>query len=153
MRNGNFWSGPQRYETEVVGESHYQQALDKLAGPKTDDGVRVECNASLVLEIGNKHDANAIRVDISKKTVGYLSRDDASDVRTELMDMGIKPGQSVVVKAVIAGGHTGENYGVWLDLPEPPDKPKPHKAKKTPKASTLPAETTKPRSKPWWKFW
>lgn len=105
------------FDQEVVGESHYQKALVRIAGRHTRDGRRVECPGVLYLEPDNPHDANAISVEIRGERVGYIPRGDAPDLRSELARLGIRNGERVGVDAVIIGGGTGQSYGVWLDIP------------------------------------
>lgn len=63
---------------EVVGESHYQEALERAAGGRTEDGpARVDQIAGLALEPTNPYDPNAVVVQIGGATVGYLNRSDA----------------------------------------------------------------------------
>lgn len=63
---------------EVVGESHYQDALERAAGGRTEDGpARVEQIAGLAPEPTNPYDPNAVVVQIGGATVGYLNRSDA----------------------------------------------------------------------------
>lgn len=52
------------YNFDIVGEASYQDALDQLAGGKTDAGVHVQKWATLVMEKNNPLDPNAVRVDI-----------------------------------------------------------------------------------------
>lgn len=104
------------YDVEVVGESHYQDALVRAAGPHTEEGRRVEVPAMLYLEPKNPNDPNAIRVEINKATVGYIPRDMAAEIRIALKEIGIKGGQRVGVDAMIIGGRIGQSYGVWLDI-------------------------------------
>lgn len=66
--------GPAEYEVEVVGESHYQPALEHLCGGRSRDSAEKYCKAVLVLEDSNRHDPQAVRVDIDGRTVGYLPR-------------------------------------------------------------------------------
>jgi hypothetical protein len=61
----------------VVGESFYQPALVAITGRREWKEVQQPCTAILVLEPGNPHDPNAVRVEIKKQLVGYLSRVDA----------------------------------------------------------------------------
>ncbi len=107
------------YPVEVVGESHYQDALEALCGGRTYDGVEKYCTASLVLEDSNPYDHNAVRVDISGRTVGYLSRDAAKAYRLRLKQSG-RLG-AVECPAVIRGGwDRGKNdkgsFGVRLEV-------------------------------------
>lgn len=63
---------------QVVGESHYQRALDQAAGGRTDDGPRHRDHvAVLIPEPANPLDPNAVMVQINAEVVGYLSREDA----------------------------------------------------------------------------
>lgn len=110
-------TGNGEYEFEIVGESHYQQALVRIAGSHTADGRRVKCSAALYLEPNNPHDRNAVRVEIDGATVGHVARDLAPIIRQELGALGISTGQRVGVDALILGGRTGQSYGVWLDIP------------------------------------
>jgi hypothetical protein len=62
----------------IVGESHYQATLERLAEGRTDRGpVRVEHVAGLIAEPSNPYDPNAVKVQIGGATVGYLTRSDA----------------------------------------------------------------------------
>jgi hypothetical protein len=81
--------GPQRVQVpifdarpgtrvEVVGESHYQDALARAAGGRTEDGpARVAQIAGLIAEPSNPYDSNAVMVQINGAVVGYLTRPDA----------------------------------------------------------------------------
>lgn len=91
------------FSTEVVGESHYQQALERICGGVTRDGVEKLATATLVLEDSNPHDKNAVRVDISGSTVGYLSRETAKSYRRRLIKEGISS-QTQQCPALIRGG-------------------------------------------------
>jgi hypothetical protein len=108
------------YRVEVVGESQYQDALEAICGGRTRDGAQNQVTATVVLEDSNPYDENAVRVDISGRTVGYLSRQAAKTYRRRLKQVGAS-GQSVECSAVIRGGwDRGRNdrghFGVWLDL-------------------------------------
>lgn len=106
-------------EYEIVGESHYQANLEKIAGPKTESGIEFACEVLLVCENSNKFDKNAVRVEVGGKTVGYLARDDAEIFREMLEEEGLK-GAKVTARAKITGGwrrDDGEgHYGISLDL-------------------------------------
>jgi len=100
------------FEIEVVGESHYLDALREIAGPGE---VRKECEARLWMEHDNPHDSKAVAVFIDGRQVGYLNRRDARRYRAQVEPQGNIVG---ICPAVIIGGGTGrENLGVWLDLP------------------------------------
>ncbi len=42
--------GAGTFEIEVVGESHYQAALERICGGRSEDGAEKHCRATLVLE-------------------------------------------------------------------------------------------------------
>lgn len=92
------------YDQPIVGESHYQPALRRLKSSKAKPFFR----ARLVREDSNPYDNQAVRVDIEGKTVGYLSREDARDWRTQ-------GGRSTCDAYLIDAGK-GTNIGVFLRL-------------------------------------
>lgn len=105
-------TGNARIHFEVVGESNYQHNISPLED--RDDLIAV-----LVPEKNNPYDKNAVRVEIDRKTVGYLSRDDAVSFRGKLKRKSMT-GQATKCKAYITGGHmkNGQkmSYGVELDF-------------------------------------
>ncbi len=106
-------------EYEIVGESFYQSALEKHAGPKTEEGANHRCIVLLVSEPNNKFDKNAVRVDIGSDTVGYLSKEDSLPFKKMLQDEGMS-GATVQAHAIINGGwknNKGEgHFGIVLDF-------------------------------------
>lgn len=56
------FSGPGDFKIEVVGESYYQDALERIAGRKTADSVEHPCIARLEPEPFNRHDKNAVAI-------------------------------------------------------------------------------------------
>ena len=117
--------GPGTFSIPIVGESHYQPALEAICGGRTPDGADVQVTAVLVLEESNSHDRKAVRVDIRDKTVGYLSGDDARRYRQALAQAG-HPRLRGRCQAEIHGGwdrgpSDRGNFGVWLDLPADED--------------------------------
>lgn len=114
------WPALGDYDFEVVGESHYQGALQSLAGDHGNRSPDKECQAVIIPEDNNRYDKNAIRIDIDGRTIGYLSRDDAPRFRRRLgaKKIGIQPTRC---NAMIVGGYlkkSGErtSYGVRLDI-------------------------------------
>jgi len=112
------------FETEVVGESYYQDALAEIAGPKTQAGVDLDVKARLVPEPDNPHDANAVAVYIQGRKVGHLPRDMAAEWVAILTRRG-DPQRIVEVDANITGGWRRERrdgsisegaFGVALDI-------------------------------------
>ena len=112
------------FETDVVGESYYQDALAEIAGPKTKAGVDLDVKARLVPEPDNPHDANAVAVYIQGRKVGHLPRDMAAEWVATLTRRG-DPRRIVEVDANITGGWRRErrdgkisegSFGVSLDI-------------------------------------
>lgn len=139
---------------EVVGESHYQEALEKICGGKTEDGHRRRVAAALVPESDNPHDENAIAVYIESSQIGYLSREDASRYRMLAEEMAQR-GEIGQVSALIAGGWRRSredqgSFGVTLFLAEPesahPNSPPPRARPRTgSEAATNTGASTSPR--------
>ena len=105
------WSGDGDFPAGVVGESHYQKDLKRLAGGER----RKQTTARLICESNNEYDPKAVRVEIDGKTVGHLSREDARAHRKKLAALS-QAGAIVEVPAVIVTGSEGV-CGVYLDLP------------------------------------
>jgi hypothetical protein len=107
-------AGPGSFELDIVGESHFQETLGAVAGGKTEEGVSVRCEATLVLDDANIHDKKAVRVEIAGRTVGHLSRENAHRYRAGT------PAKRQKVHALIVGGWDRGRYdeglfGVKLD--------------------------------------
>lgn len=97
----NIW-----YETEIVGESHYQANIEHFCA----GGSNVELTADLVPENDNRHDKNAVRVDIGGRIVGYLSREDA-EIYREMLNAGKA---DTTYHALVRG--TPGRRGIYLSL-------------------------------------
>ena len=103
---------------EVVGESHYQDALRAICGSSAWEDVLCETTAALVPEPTNPHDPNAIQVQVDGRLVGYLSRQDALEYGPMLKRFAAQ-GKVGACKAVIAGRGPGSetpNLGVFLHM-------------------------------------
>jgi hypothetical protein len=105
---------------EVVGESHYQDALWTIVGGVRPERVRSEIIAVLIPEPDNPHDVNAIKVLVNGYLVGRLSRADAAAYLPGLLLlMRRNPSKVVALNGVIVG--SGERpdglglLGVFLD--------------------------------------
>jgi hypothetical protein len=94
------------YNQQIVGESHYQQALRSIVGPGE---VRHGCRAVVASEDDNSYDPKAVCVTIESMKVGYLSRARARKWRAHNSG-------SQTCDAVIVGGGEGRNLGVWLRM-------------------------------------
>lgn len=109
------------FECDVVGESHYQQALEKLCGGRTEDSQERIFEALLVPDDDNPHDSQAVRVEIGGHTVGHLSRQMARGFRQKMADAGFA-GHVARTQALVRGGwYRGPDdcghFGVRVDLP------------------------------------
>lgn len=104
--------GPGEFDLEIVGESHYQDALRAVCGPGK---VRHKCVAFLLMEDSNPHDSKAVAVIINSRCVGYLNRQNAREYRSKIAQYGKVVGQCGAL--IVGGGKGRENVGVWLDLP------------------------------------
>ena len=109
------------FECEVVGESHYQDALTQITGGKTREGHEFECTALLTPEPENPNDKHAVFVTIDGRKVGYLNRQHAKAMTVILRNHKLGGAEAA---AVIVGGWTGRaghksdgHYGVRLDIP------------------------------------
>lgn len=104
-------------EIEVVGESHRQEVLAAIAGPKDAVGKRERSGVTLRCEPTNPYDANAVRVEVLGQLVGYVQRDLAALVHAPMMR---NCGGAVEARGLIVGGwKDGEDEGhygirVWI---------------------------------------
>jgi hypothetical protein len=113
---------PAGRRVEVVGESHYQDALEQLCG-RCEHGVDLTTTAALVPEPGNPYDPNAVAVQIGGRTVGYLARG-AAEAFKPVSERLLAVRRSGLCQARIRGGWEREdgdvgNFGVTLDLADP----------------------------------
>lgn len=63
---------------EVVGESHYRDAIQTVTGGPRVDGIRTTMWATLVAEHDNPYDPHAVAVHVAGRQVGHLRREDAA---------------------------------------------------------------------------
>ena len=123
-----FLHGPGIFDFDVVGESYYQNALEKICGGKTVSGHEKKVMAILIHEDNNPKDDKAIRVDIERMTVGHLTRKFAREYRNRLSEAGYS-GLAAACNALITGGWqrgaSEGHFGVRLDLPRKGDRPCP----------------------------
>jgi hypothetical protein len=127
----------------IVGESHYQHAIADVARHSTahslDDAI--PATAVLVPEPANRHDSQAVRVDLlrgdgSAITAGYLRGDQASDYQPLLLELAERGEVGSCPARIMGGGQ--RYYGVHLHLGVPRLLLLDHEALGT--APTLPAE-------------
>jgi hypothetical protein len=88
---------------KVVGTSHHQKDLERLAGGRSSKSADVEVMAALLLEDDNPHDPKAVRVEIEGRAVGHLDRESARAFRRLLVKRG-EEGMGILCPARIVGG-------------------------------------------------
>jgi hypothetical protein len=89
------------FEIEVVGESHYQAELQRIAGPKEPGGKHHRCGVTLRCEPKNKYDKNAIGVEVMGMTMGYVARDTAARLSPAMQS---RCGGAIEARGLIVGG-------------------------------------------------
>jgi hypothetical protein len=63
---------------DAAGESHYQDALESIAGGRTCVGVHTPLiTAELIREPTNPYDPNAVRIEADGRQLGYVLKEDA----------------------------------------------------------------------------
>lgn len=102
------------FPLDIVGESHYQVALNSICGGKTEDGHDMLVTANVVPDFDNPYDGNAYRIEVDGKTVGYLARNIAAEFKFLVGD------RTITCPGVISGGWKRKgsegSYGVKLDI-------------------------------------
>lgn len=63
---------------EVVGESHYREAITQVVGVRPAQAIKLVTQAALMAEPTNPYDTNAVGVWIEGRKVGHLARADAA---------------------------------------------------------------------------
>jgi len=111
------------YSLQVVGEESYQDEIKRVVAYDGDNKKNFRedgLTAELILDDKNPYDkGNAVRIEIDRQTVGYLSRSDARKYREGLSKQGLK---NVIgtCYAAIFGKYNDEKegllFGVYLDL-------------------------------------
>jgi hypothetical protein len=109
--------GNGRFDTEVVGESYYTAAFERLCGAKAGTEEEFFGDAVLTLEDNNPHDNQAVAVSIDGHKVGHLSRDLAREFRQALGRDGVAGRTQYAVAARVYAGGLERMFSVSLDLP------------------------------------
>jgi hypothetical protein len=115
------FSGDGTFYFNIVGESRCQDALDDIAGGKTEDGHELKVVALLIQEDSNPYDSQAVKVEVQGRAVGYLPADKAKIYRQQLAKTA-HPKAIGRCPAMIVGGWDRDDgdeghYGVRLDVP------------------------------------
>jgi hypothetical protein len=85
----------------VVGLSHHQAVLERIAGGRSQNGVKKFCAALLIPEPDNPYDSDAVAVYIGREQAGYLSRGVAPEFLEALEHAGFG---RAACEAVVVGG-------------------------------------------------
>ena len=109
------WEGDGKYSTLVAGAAHYQLEILQSA---TFDGLVSSrlWPARLLVEEGNLHDANAVKVLLGDRHVGYLPRRIAARFRSELLKRCGEIIETGCHAKLVIGTH-GLLHEVYVDLP------------------------------------
>ena len=109
------------FEFNIVGESFYQDALQRLAGGRSEKSADITVEAELSFERDNPTDARAVRVEINGVTVGHLSRSDARQWQRRMRAAGAGGAGARCQAKIVGGWDRGPDqvafYGVKLDVP------------------------------------
>ncbi|MGA2825472.1 MAG: HIRAN domain-containing protein [Streptosporangiaceae bacterium] len=93
--------GPQ---VDVVGEQHYQEAIEAVAAGRNAFGTRTRVlTVALVREPDNPYDTNAVRVEAAEAIVGHLGRDDAPRFHA-IINRLASAGSPATCRAMLTGG-------------------------------------------------
>lgn len=86
-------------ELDVVGESKYPNTFKAVLGNELQpgDGVEKLVKGALMREKKNKHDSNAVKVQVGFRPIGYVPADDAEEL-AEMMDSAKVPTLFVTVR-------------------------------------------------------
>lgn len=94
-------AGKQR---QPVGESHYQQALERISGGRTREGANRRVIARLVPEPDNPYDSKAVSVRVGGQVVAYLPRSEGKQVHAKFTKLLEAVGCDIACQGVIVGG-------------------------------------------------
>jgi hypothetical protein len=110
------------FNVAVVGESHYQLPLRRIADGKTGPGVDVVFRAWLLPDPGNPYDRNAVAILTDDgMRVGHLSREHAKEYHAPLAALEAEGHAPYCVATVIGGYAHKAHFGVLLDVRDPRD--------------------------------
>lgn len=117
------YDGPGLYAVKVSGTSHYQDALEKIAGGKTEDGLRpgdLQVTALAAPDALNPVDPRTVAIWIDGHHVGHLPANLHGGWYAMLRASGLHPRTAIQLNAELRGGwRRGDDegsYGVRLDL-------------------------------------
>ena len=110
----------ERFGIKVVGTSRYQDRLSALVGGRKAEGADNYRQARLIPEPNNPRYKHRVRVAVSGRTVGYLSREHASEYLSRLRALGVSGCIGECQAHIIGGWDHGAgdqgHFGVRLNL-------------------------------------
>jgi HIRAN domain-containing protein len=110
------------FNLEVVGESHHQLTLRRIADGRTGPGIDVLFRAWLLPDSNNPYDSNAVAIVTDDgMRVGHLPREWAQEYHGPLADMQSQDFAPYCVATVIGGYGHKKHFGVLLDIRDPKD--------------------------------
>jgi hypothetical protein len=105
-------------EIDVHGESHHQESLARIAGPKEPTAKSVNVGVTLRCKPTNEYDRNAVRVEAFGMFLGFIAKQPAQFLAPAMSATcgGVIEGLGVVVGGW-DDGETSGSYGirVWID--------------------------------------
>lgn len=122
-QTGFYWLRPGKpalaagrgWTQEVVGESFYRSALEKVTKGGTTYGVLMHQVAEI---IADEHEGRpAVFVAIDGKRVGAIPKQSSAEIHAELL--AVAPSGSATVKGQVSAGYEGHDYCVKLSLARP----------------------------------
>ena len=112
--------GSERFGIKVVGTSRYQDRLSALVGGRKAEGADNYRQARLIPEPNNPRGTHRVRVAVSGRTVGYLSREHASEYLSRLQALGVSSCIGECQARIVGGWDHGTgdqgHFGVRLNL-------------------------------------
>lgn len=110
------WPALGDFEFEVVGESHYQRAIESLVRMH---GTWTEFEVQIVPEIDNPHDHMAVAIKRDGQLLAYMARRDARSYRRRLASLRLGRGPATCGARIIGGHQTAAGpamFGLQLDI-------------------------------------
>ena len=111
---------PQGDRFEVVGESRYQDELQRLAGGRTKSGHSKPVVAMLFPEEDNPVDQNAVQVVVNELVVGYIPRESCDEFRGFIAAARDRRSFLAAHAVIVGGWDRGDSdtgfFGIYLDV-------------------------------------
>lgn len=113
---------------QVVGESFYQDTLERIAGGRFEESTRMRVTAVLYPEPDHPFDSSAVGVYVNGEKVGHLSREDAVLFQPQLLTL-LEGAKVATCDAQLKGGwsraESRGSFGIDVYLPDESGVPMP----------------------------